>query len=142
MRPLRRLQRPSAAAAEQQQQQQQRRRRAQEGASGGLGGGYEAFAAGEPLGPPGGVVGRRRESFQRSLRCTPVDHEKSWDRLMLFCRVVLVSVRPACAFLTLRTLLYTSVCVASCDGLIIIRPSFGSLTLPTYIAHACDAHVT
>ena len=36
--------------------------------------------------------------------------EKSWDRLMLFCRVVLVSVRPACAFLTLPTLLYTQVC--------------------------------
>ncbi len=66
-RSLRRLGRPSEAAAEQQQKQQQRRLWAPKGACGGLGGGAEACAVGEPLEPPGGIVGARRELSRRWL---------------------------------------------------------------------------
>ena len=66
-RPFGCLVRPSEAAAEQQQQQQQRRLWASKGAGGGSHVGAEAYAAGEPPEPPGGVAGPRREGSQRSL---------------------------------------------------------------------------
>ena len=54
-----------------------------------------------------GGVGR---VFGGRFGAMPVFMEKSWDRVMLFCRVMLVSMRGMCAFLMLRTLVYTSVC--------------------------------
>ena len=80
-----------AAAAEQQQQQLQRLLRACSGTRGGLGGGAEAHAVGEPQEAPGGVAGARRE-------CSPA---------MASLCAVRVSVRCACAFLAPLTLLYT-----------------------------------
>ena len=112
-RPFRPLRRPSHAAAEQQQKQQQRRRRAQEGASGDLGGGYDACAAGEPREPPGGVVGRRREGFRRSLQCMPVFIEKSWDRVMLVCMFARMCAMCGERQRVIHDALITLVCVAS-----------------------------
>ena len=112
MRPLGGLVWPSAAAAEQQQQQQQRRRRAQEGAFGGLGGGYEACAAGEPLEPARCVVGRRREGFRRSLRCMPVFMEKVGTDVMLVCMRACMYVMCGVHHRVIRAEHYTLVCVA------------------------------
>ena len=113
-RPFRPLRRPSHAAAEQQQKQQQRRRWAEEGASGDLGGGYDACAAGEPREPPGGVVGRRREGFRRSLQCMPVFIEKSWDRVMLVCMFARMCAMCGERQRVIHDALITLVCVASC----------------------------
>jgi hypothetical protein len=91
------------------------RLRACSGASGGLGGGVEAHAVGEPQDAPGGVAGARQER-SRGLRCAGTVHAFSMKKVPLrnvFSRVVrlhvcdVVCVRRVrvfeCVFLTLST---------------------------------------
>ena len=102
-----------AAAAKQQQELQQRRRRAQEGACGGLGGGYEACAAGEPLEAPGGVAGPHAGGLPAVTYVHAGFHEKSWDRrYVLVCMCARMYVMCGVRHRVIRAERYALVCVA------------------------------
>ena len=85
---------------------------ASKGAGGGSHVGAEAYAAGEPLEPPGGVVGRRREGCRRSLRCMLVFMKKVGIDVMLFCMCARMYVMCGVRHRIIHAERYTLVCVA------------------------------